>query len=53
MAAKRLTSQLHLKLELMHNETCRTSRLEIAAKTLMTLPSSVMKVDENREKLTH
>ena len=28
MAAKSLTSQLHLKLELMHNVTCRTSRLE-------------------------
>ena len=35
MGAKLLTSQLHLKLELMHIETCRTSRLEIAAKTLM------------------
>ena len=37
MAAKLLTSQLHLKLELMHIETCRTPRLEIAAKTLMIL----------------
>ena len=33
MAAKLLTSQLHLKLELMHIETCRTSWLEITAKT--------------------
>ena len=37
MAAKLLTSQLHLKLEWMHIETYRTSRLEIAAKTLMIL----------------
>ena len=49
MAAKLLTSQLHLKLELTHNETCRTLRLEIAAKTLMTLSSSLVKVDDNRE----
>ena len=32
MAAKLLTFQLLLKLELMHNKTRRTSRLEIAAK---------------------
>ena len=37
MAAKLLTSQLRLKLELMHNKTRRTSRLEIAARTLMIL----------------
>ena len=37
MAAKLLTSQMHLKLELMHNKTRRTSRLEIAAKILMIL----------------
>ena len=53
MAAKLLTSQVHLKLELMHNKTCRTSRLEIAAKTLMILSSSLIKVDDNREIITH
>ena len=53
MAAKFLTAQMHIKLELMHNETCRTSRLEIAAKTLMILSNSLMKVDDNREILTH
>ena len=53
MAAKFGTSQMHLKLELMHNKTCRTSRLEIAAKTLMSLSSSLIKVDDNREILTH
>ena len=53
MAAKLLTSQMHLKLEPMHNKTCRTSRLEIAAKTVMILRSSLIKVDENREIITH
>ena len=37
MAAKLLASQVHLKLELMHNKTRRTSRLEIAAKTIDSL----------------
>ena len=37
----------------MHNETCRTSRLEIRAKNLMILSSSLVKVDDNREILTH
>ena len=46
MAAKLLTSQVHLKVELMHNKTCRTSQLEIAAKTLM------IKVDNNKEYLS-
>ena len=49
MAAKLLRSQLHLKLELMQIETCRTSQLEIAAKTLMILQSSLIKVGDNRE----
>ena len=53
MAAKLLTSQLHLKLELTHNEIFRTSQLEIATKTLMILSSSLIKVDDNREILTH
>ena len=53
MAAKLLTSQVHLKSELMHYKTCRTLRLEIAAKTLMTLSSSLIKVDHNREILMH
>ena len=53
MGAKFLTSQMHLKLELMHDKPCRTSRLEIAGKTLMTLSSSLMKVENNRETLTH
>ena len=44
MAAKLLTSQLLLKLELMPNETCKTSRLKIVAKTLMNLSSSLIKV---------
>ena len=53
MAAKFLTSQMHLKLELMHNKTCRTSRLlEIVAKNLMILISSLIKVHDNREILT-
>ena len=42
-------SQLHLKSELLHNETCRTSRVEIAVKTLMILSRSLKKVDGNRE----
>ena len=37
----------------MHNETWRTSRLEIRAKNLMILSSSLVKVDDNREILTH
>ena len=45
--------QLHLKLELMHNETCRTLLLEIAAKTLMILSSSLTTNDDNRQLLTH
>ena len=53
MAANLLTPQLHLKLELTHNETCRTSRLEIVAQTLMTLSSRLIKIDDNRELLTH
>ena len=53
MVANFLTSQMHLKLELMHNETGRTSRLEIAVKTLMILSSSLIKVDHIREKLPH
>ena len=43
----------NLKLELTHNKTRRTSRLEIAPKTLMTLSSSLINVDDNREMLTH
>ena len=43
MAEKLLTSQVQLKLEVMHNKTYRTSRLEIAAKTLMILSSSLIK----------
>ena len=43
MAEKLLTPQLHLKLGPMHNETCTTSRLEIAAKTLMILLSKIDK----------
>ena len=35
------------------NKTCRTSRLEIAATTLMTLSSSLAKVDDNQEVLMH
>ena len=53
MEAKLLTSQVHLKLELVHNKTCRTSRLEIAAKTVMILSSSLIKVDDIREIITH
>ena len=53
MAAKLLTSQVHTKLELMHNKTSRTSRLEIAAKTLMILSSSLIKVDDNRKIIMH
>ena len=49
MAAKLLTSQLHLKIEPIHNELCRTSRLEIAAKTLMVHSNSLIKVDDNLE----
>ena len=52
MAAKLLTSQVHLKLELIQKKTCITYRLEIAAKTLMILLSSLIKVDHNREILT-
>ena len=37
MVVQLQTFKLHSKLEQMHNETCRTSRLEIAAKTLMKL----------------
>ena len=40
MVAKLFMSQLHLKLELMHIETCKTSRLENAAKTLKQLHKS-------------
>ena len=50
--AKVLTSRMHLKLELMHNKTCRISRLEIAAKTLMIISSSLIIVDDNREIIT-
>ena len=53
MAAKLLTSLVHLKLELMHNKTGRTSGLEIAAKTLMILSRSLINVYENREIITH
>ena len=53
MAAKLLTSQLHLKLELMNIETCKTSRLKIAAKTLMIRKSSLIKVGDNRKISTH
>ena len=52
MAAKKLTSQLHSNLKLMYNMTCRKSRVEIAAKTSIFL-SSLIKVGDNREKLTH
>ena len=44
MAAKLLMSQLHLKLELMHNEKL--------AKTLMIRPSRLIKDDDNWETLT-
>ena len=54
IGAKLSTPRLHLKLELRHNETSRTSRLEIASKTLMReLSSSLMKFDDNREILMH
>ena len=53
MAEIFLTSQMLLKLELMLNKTCNTSRLEIAAKTLMTLSRRLIKVDDNRETLTN
>ena len=53
MAANLLMSQLLLRLELMHNETCKTSRLKIATKTLMNLSSSLIKVKYNREILSH
>ena len=50
MAAKLMTSQLHSKLKLMHNETCRTSRLATATKTLEIFSSSLIKGDDNRER---
>ena len=53
MTAKLLTSQLFLKLELMLNETCKTSTLKNAAKILMNLSSSLMKVKYNREMFPH
>ena len=53
MAAKLLTSQLHLELEPMHEKSCRTSRLETAAKTLMLHSSSLIKIDDNKETLPH
>ena len=53
MAAKLLKSHLLLKLELMHNQTCKTSRLKTAANTLMDLSSSLIKVNYNSEELSH
>ena len=49
MAAKLLTSQLQLQLELMHNETCRISRLETITKPLMILPNRLIKVDDSKK----
>ena len=50
-----MTSQLHLKLELMYNDTCRTSRLEIAVKTLMIRSINLIKAKQldYREILPH
>ena len=41
------------ELKLMHKETCKNSRREIAAKTSTILSSSLTKVDDNRELLRH
>ena len=41
---------MHLELNMMNNKTCRPSSLEIVAKTLIILSSSLIEVDNNREK---
>ena len=52
MAEKLLMSKLHLYLELIHKVTCRTLRLEIGAKPLMILFSSLIKACRNLLRLT-
>ena len=49
MAVKLIAITLLLKLELLLTETCKTSMLKIAAKALKNAPSSLMKVEYNRE----
>ena len=46
-------ASLLLKLELFLSEIRKTLRLKVAAKTLMNLSSTLIKVDYNREMFSH
>ena len=53
LAVKLIAIYLLLKLQLLFNENYKTSRIKIAAKTVMNLPSSLMKVKYNRGIFSH
>ena len=52
VVVKLIATYLPLKL-VVFNETCKMPRPEIAAKTLMNLSSSMIKVESNREAFSH